>query len=191
MYELEPAAALLATMRSSCGAERDRAFTELLHAWEPTVGFMARRYAPGSADIPDYEQIARLAMLRAVERYRAGNGNSFERFARKVLRNALLDERLRSQRRARRLAYFETLPVEPATDVHPAAEILREEASTAVRRELLHWSQRLQEVVDLLYRQGHKPIEVARLIGRTPARVSQLIKRIRTLGRKSLAPLCE
>lgn len=182
----EPSPQALESIRGQ-GDAREKAFRELLRAWEPIIAGQARRLAPVRGEIDDYEQIGRLALLRAAERYQPGPDHGFEKFARRVLRNALLDERLRARRRP--IHYVGALPLEPEGNDTVLGQLLRSERCALVQRELRQWSQRYQEIVDLLYRQGYKQAEVARILGRTKARVSQLLDEIRAKGHRSFATI--
>lgn len=185
---LEPSASQLALIRDG-GADRawQQACAQFLDAWEGVVQGMARHYAPNRSDQPDFAQLARLALLRAVRRYQHLPGRRFENYARRAIRNALLDE-------AERTAERDVGTCRPAPRIGEPdvlAVIIRQEARAVVRERLGGWVRRLQTLVDYLYREDMTQVQAARNLGLTPARVNQLLQTIRLQGRRDLHDLAD
>lgn len=186
---LEPSAAHLALIRA--GRERhDRAWEtaceQLLDAWEAPLRHMARRYAPRRDDRPDFAQVARLALLRAARCYQHLPGRRFENYARRTLRNALLDE----ARRAADKRPDECRPC-PKMEESVLDALVRQEARNVVRHRLRRWCPRLQVLVDYLYYEELTQVQAARNLGLTPARVNQLLQTIHHDGRRDLHDLAD
>jgi RNA polymerase sigma factor (sigma-70 family) len=186
---LEPSAAHLALIRA--GRERrhrawETACEQLLDAWETTLQGMARHYAPRRDDRPDFAQVARLALLRAARCYRHLPGRRFENYARRTLRNALLDE----ARRAADKRPDECRPC-PRVEESVLTALVRREARGVVRQRLRAWSRRLQVLVDYLYYEDLTQVQAARNLGLTPARVNQLLQAVLEDGRRDLHDLAD
>jgi RNA polymerase sigma factor (sigma-70 family) len=184
---LEPSAAHLALIRAP---RRDRAWEtaceQLLNAWEITLQGMARHYAPRRDDRPDFAQVARLALLRAARCYQHLPGRRFENYARRTLRNALLDE-------AHRAADKRPDPCRPCPREEESVldALVRQEARGVVRHRLRRWSRRLQVLVDYVYCEDLTQVQAARNLGLTPARVNQLLQTVRDAGRRDLNDLAD
>ena len=186
---LEPSAAHLAVIRDGRGSDVrawETACEQLLAAWEPTVQGMARHYAPRRADRPDFAQVARLALLRAARGYRHLPGRRFENYARRTLRNALLDE----ARRTADKRPDECRPCRPDAD-DVLLTLVRQEARAVVRHRLRRWGPRLQSLVNYIYYEDLTQVQAARHLGLTPARVNQLLQTVHHDGRRDLHDLAD
>src|SRR5262245_38344108 len=146
---LAPPAADLAVIRDGRQANArawEDACESLLTAWESAVQGMARHYSPRRSDRPDFAQVARLALLRAARCYHHLPGRRFENYARRTLRNALLDE----ARRAISKRPDERRPCRPNGD-DVLMGLVRDEAHAVIRQRLRRWRRRLQVLVNYIY----------------------------------------
>lgn len=166
--------------------EESRAF---LDSWEPLIRWLARRFAPASSHVADFAQVGRLTLIRAALKYPVGSSIVFEHYARRALRNALLDEARRVQRH-RRVA---SLPVDyqPSHMETGLKDLLRREARSRVRDEIDGWLPRLRLLVELVFVQEKTQAEAAHVLGLTPARISQLCRDIRRMGRVEFEDLAD
>lgn len=63
------------------GPERDHLRQQIVCAWLPMAGRLARKYRNRGEDTEDLEQVAALGLTKAVERYDPARGNAFESYA--------------------------------------------------------------------------------------------------------------
>lgn len=169
-------------------AEWQSVCAALLERWEMDIMQLARFYAPRRSLRADFAQAGRLALLRAAITYDDALGHRFENYARRCLRNALIDE----ARRARREYWMNRRDVRqvPVSE-NSLGDLIRAEACGVVRERVGHWVQRLRELVDLLYRHDLSQSEAARRLCLTPARVCQLCEKIRQQGQEEFAELAD
>lgn len=81
---------LLATYeRASSPADRDRLLADVVAATMPLADSLAMRYTGRGIDTEDLVQVARTALVGAVQRYRPGAGRGFEAFAVPTVRGEL------------------------------------------------------------------------------------------------------
>lgn len=174
--------------RGPARAAWEKACADLLIAWEPTVRVMARRYAPMSSHRPDFAQVARLALIRSALKFKEGAGRHFEHYARRSLRNALVDESRRVRRNLREVS-LEQFPAlrKRYREECGAARMIRDETRGLIRSRVGLWEHRLQVLIDLLFVHDLSQSEAARRLGLTSARISQLCKIIRQEGRRQLS----
>lgn len=187
---LEPQASELALIRGG-RAQRvawETACAVLLERWEADIVKLAKYYAPLRSVRADFAQVARMALVRAVLTYDEAPGRRFENYARRCMRNALVDELRRTRRQYSLHGAESAAPFVTETGL---VEIIRAEARGLVRERVAHWVQRLQVLVDLLYLENLSQSEAARRMRLTPARVCQLCDTIRRQGRADFAELSD
>lgn len=61
--------------------ERERLCQEVIHAWMPMAGRLARTFRDRGEALEDLEQVAALGLVKAVHRYDPRRGSAFESFA--------------------------------------------------------------------------------------------------------------
>lgn len=187
---LEPSPTMLLAIRGQCVDRRawESACATLVTAWEPVVRVMARRHAPQPSLRPDFAQVARLALLRAALRFDRGQRRPFAHYARRSLRNALLDEAERQRRSAMISSGANNTIVVGDSAL---AALVRREVRGVVRQRLRSWVQRWQSLVELLFVEELSQAEVARRLRLSPARICQLFQEIRRYGQQAFADLAD
>lgn len=189
-HSLEPPTSELALIRAG-RTQRvawEAACAALLERWQTDILRLAKYYAPARSVRADFAQVARMALLRAALTYDETLGHRFENFARRCMRNALIDEARRTRREC---ALCHAGSVDPFADDTGLVDIIRDEARGLVRERVARWVQRLQVLVDLLYLENLSQSEAARRLCLTPARVCQLCETIRRQGRADFAELAD
>ncbi|WP_326595567.1 SigB/SigF/SigG family RNA polymerase sigma factor [Streptomyces sp. NBC_01803] len=63
------------------GPERDALRDEIVRAWMPMAGRLARQYRNRGENLEDLEQVAHLGLVKAVRRYDPSYGTAFESYA--------------------------------------------------------------------------------------------------------------
>jgi RNA polymerase sigma factor (sigma-70 family) len=190
---LEPTRAELALIRDGLSRRaRDRSWErsceQILEAWEPLVRWLARRCAPAGSHVADFAQVGRMTLLRAALKFPPGYPGRFEHYARRALRNALIDEARRVQLQQRE----KSLDCERAARADtPLTSAIRLEGRAIVRQRLTGWTNRLRTLVELLFVNDLNQAEAARALGLTPARISQLCRELRLQGRAQLGDLAD
>lgn len=179
--DLEPPAHIICSIRTGDHA----AFEQLLAAWDPILNSIAWRVGGRHNHRDDLCQAGRIALYRATMAYRPDMA-SFRTFATRTVSNAMRDE-------LARVATRSALSL-PLGDEEELSAVARPELERLVEQEdaarLCRWirslPERYQAIIDSLVCSGETQLTVARRLGITPARVSQILKLVRTMAAAQL-----
>ncbi len=161
------------------------AFTELESLYNPLIESMSKRYASmagSSSDdalTDDFRQESRIALYRAVTKYKTGTGVSFGLFAKVCIRNALVSALRRMSRKKDAVNRPGRLPESAVagTVAFRSSATLTDEAFL---EELSDYESRVLE----LYISGEKVRAIAASLGKTSKSVSNAICRIKQKARQ-------
>lgn len=171
----------------------DSAFEKLCAEYDSLIKSMSRRYArmAGVSDeaqlYQDFSQEASLALYRAAQTYRCGNGEiTFGLYAKICIRNALVSElrRINKKKKAELRRNGAELESENRADGQIGHVLSATDApDTATLSELLS---SYEKKVFELYVGGVKVRDIAELVGREPKSVSNAVYRIKEKLRASM-----
>jgi len=172
--------------RAAAGPHRNQSFQVLAKRWAPEITATAGRLDTSWCSSTDLEQAALIALWHAVRMFRASQGD-FDHYYRRAMKRAMLRERSRAT---------------PLYVARPDVVSLYDDEVDKIGYEMQtvddvgvvsdwvgHLPTRLQQVFDLLYRQGFTQVEAGAIMGVTQGRVAQLHARLLARGRIELAEL--
>ena len=161
----------------------DAAFSQLLGAWQPIIKAKASTFHGIGLSRADFEQIGHLALHRAVLTFDPAKAQ-FNTYATTIIQRAMIDEQRRH-------------PDEPqSSNVHAAAmaeTIIYDDALITAEKdkEIARWlsvlDDRCHRIVTMIFYMDMRPTAVARQLGVSPARVSQIMADILTSAKKYIS----
>jgi RNA polymerase sigma factor (sigma-70 family) len=160
----------------------------LLTQWNGYLTASVQKYAGKSSELTDLlGQVGRIALWRATLVFSSEAGHSFENFARRVIKNAMIQE-LRDIKGTRSKVWQQVTEVPEILSDDPDPYTRLEQRAIIDR--ISSWTESLPETLKklylLLYHVELPQSAAARLLGVSQPRVSQLHRQILTLGRRQL-----
>ncbi len=157
---------------SAIRAGDDDAFAQLWGAWQPRIYAMGAKLASNPYDRDEYVAIGIEALWHASRSFPVGSGGNFERYATKAVHHAMLDGLRAKKSQKATIAVF----VEPEF-LH--SDFGTSDATVAVDAPVLEqWISSLvdrdRDIITSIYFEGLTQAEVARRLGLTRTRVSQI-----------------
>ena len=165
-------------LRSAASKGDENALGELLGLYEPLLSGLVRKYKGpdmGTEDVKDMRQEAQIAFCRAVKTYDRTGGAHFGRYAKVCTRNALVSYLRKIRPHARvRLEDMESRaqPAEAGDGEDRRKKQLLAQASP-------EWFSPFEWEIWIRYRQGRKPGDISRELGRSEKSVYNAVCRIR------------
>jgi RNA polymerase sigma factor (sigma-70 family) len=154
---------------------------QLIEGWETPIAIMVVGYAPRRSDLPDLQQVGRVAVYQAALRYRPSRGFPFGHYAKRAIKNNVLKHAARLVRQRQ----GETSLFQFDDDAEPATAALLDDNEDLIS--LRHWLAELGEphatTYRLLYAESLSQRDAAVQLGISQPRVAQLHRSLLDYGR--------
>ena len=171
-------------------AEDQKAFAELLAAYEPLLQSEVARHAAGlgAEDVEDLRQIALLAICRAARNFDLDQQEvEFGLYAKVCISNALASQLRVIRRRFQEVsATHEAFEQFFSDDEDPARRIMEEEALAALHARIRAILSPYENRVWALHSAGYRTGEIAKLLSKAPHSVENAVYRIHRKLRHAL-----
>lgn len=184
-FDLNPSSEDLAAIRSG----HQTPFSNLLNNWLPDIRSLSAGFSRTAFDRDDYVQVGSLTLFDACHTYPVEGAVAFERYARRAIKLAMIDVRRAERAKSRTLVAF----VEPAElpDLEtpfpgPLDCLVEEEDEAAVREWVGRLHGRDRQILKGVYWREIPQAQLARSLGLTSARVSQIHRALLAAGRQAL-----
>jgi RNA polymerase sigma factor (sigma-70 family) len=143
----------------------------LIEAWETPIRITAAKYAPCRSDLPDLQQVGRIAVYKAALRYRPSRGFPFGHYAKRAVKNNVVKHAARLSRQRR----CETSLYEVEGDAEPdaAALIGDDECLASLKHGLAELGEPHATTFRLLYAYRLSQRDAAVQLGISQPRVAQ------------------
>ena len=159
-----------------------QSWTDAREQFEPILRAMAYQYGAGlSVDaVDDLMQAGRIGLVRALKTYSPEAGATWQTYATRCVRNAILDTARQEHRARRKVCLFCELSTDDAPDfdtltgptetsaIEPLLEQITDEGLCAAIQQLLP---RDQQILDLYYASEMSDAQIAAALGMTSAAV--------------------
>lgn len=167
----------------------------------PYVQAVAKTYCKRPADLPHFEQVALITIVRVAERFDPTRGTPIEHLVRVAVKRAILDELKSEAARSRRLEVF---AIDPGEEPHfhvqdaaasPAEIVAQSELQSHLAAQVGSWLKSRpsaeREFIMLLFFEHLSPADVARRLRVSRAAVSKRWRSTIARARVELAHLWE
>ncbi|MGN6626644.1 MAG: sigma-70 family RNA polymerase sigma factor [Tepidisphaeraceae bacterium] len=150
------------------------AFRQLLAPWEPIIKTKAKGFSAPGCSAHDFYQVGRLALFRAAKSFKTG-GAKFNTYATTAIVRAMID----LTREHADEAVPGNIDAAFAEAVSYDDPIVGREITAEIDRWLNAIDGRSQQVVKMMFFMDVKQVEIAKTLGVTSARISQIISDLR------------
>lgn len=162
---------------------------ELVRKYLPLVRSLAKRYSYTSEPLEDLCQVGAMALVKAIERYRPGNGASFKAYAVPTIVGELRRHQARGTWPAgggAPGAVVTTLDEESLEAVVAESELRRSETRVVLRGAFRGLTRRERQVVALRFYRDLTQQRIAEELGLSQAQVSRILSSALTKLRRAL-----
>ncbi|MBQ8624271.1 MAG: sigma-70 family RNA polymerase sigma factor [Oscillospiraceae bacterium] len=161
----------------------ERAYSELISRFLPTVRRLARVYALNPNDQDDLFSEGLLGLMNSVKTYNSDKKASFSTYASVCISNRMINAIKKSDRILKR---EENLDDSVASSDSSPESILIERESVSELVDGLQYLSTLERDVFLLYIHGESYQKIAEVLNTSPKSVDNALRRVRTKLRKKL-----